>query len=325
MRAVYKEMVDHSLGAALSAIEVYNKPDFQYRNETFVILMINAWELLVKAKILKDNKNRKQALYLKKSNGHYKLSRTGNYMTIDIRGALEKLKISEIVRENIESLLEIRDTAIHFYNKDPISYTIFALGAATLQNYQKLVKSWFDKDLTDYNFYILPLGFKYSFKNFELLDLSSEPEAVQNLLGMIVNSQQKGATERGGFYLVADIKAEVVSAKKVADNSHVKIAIDQNSEAKGIIRTQKLTDRYPYSATQVWEQVSEALPDLKQSTYYSFLKASGVRSNLKYASYNFRNKQQENEYEASGKVPSAISPIYNQDAIEYILSNIEVK
>lgn len=325
MRAIYKEMVDHSLGAALSAIEIYNKPDFQYRNETFAILMINAWELLLKAKILKDNGHRKQALYIKTQEGRYKLSRTGNYMTIEIRSALNKLNINEVVKENIESLLEIRDMAIHFYNKDPISYTIFTLGVATLQNYQKLVKNWFERDLSDYNFYILPLGFKYSFKRFELLNISQEPTAVQNLLSMLVKRQQESKTEQEGFYLIADIKAEVISAKKIADDPHIKIAIDQASDTTGIIRTQKLTDKYPYSATQVWEQVREALPSLKQSTYYSFLNSHNIRSNPIFATYNFRNKQQEEEYKSSGKIPSSIAPIYNHDAIEHILTNIEEK
>ena len=47
----HKPFVEKSVGAALSAIEIYNKPDFKYREETFAILMINSWELLLKAKI----------------------------------------------------------------------------------------------------------------------------------------------------------------------------------------------------------------------------------------------------------------------------------
>ena len=50
MKAVYKQLLEKSLGAALSAIEVYNKPDFRHREECFVILLVNAWELLLKAK-----------------------------------------------------------------------------------------------------------------------------------------------------------------------------------------------------------------------------------------------------------------------------------
>src|SRR3990170_4012182 len=49
--------------ALLSAIEVYNKPAFKYREETFAILMLNAWELLLKAKVLSDNNNDPRCLY----------------------------------------------------------------------------------------------------------------------------------------------------------------------------------------------------------------------------------------------------------------------
>jgi hypothetical protein len=47
-----KALLEKSIASAISAIEVYNKPDFKYREETFSILMINAWELLLKSKIL---------------------------------------------------------------------------------------------------------------------------------------------------------------------------------------------------------------------------------------------------------------------------------
>ena len=50
---IYESLVDKSIGSMLSAIEIYNKPDFKYREETFSILAINSWELLLKARILK--------------------------------------------------------------------------------------------------------------------------------------------------------------------------------------------------------------------------------------------------------------------------------
>ena len=42
-------VLQKSIEAAKAAIELYNKPEFPYRNESFSILMINAWELLLKA------------------------------------------------------------------------------------------------------------------------------------------------------------------------------------------------------------------------------------------------------------------------------------
>ncbi len=50
-----RKLIENSIAASLSAIEIYNKPNFLYRNEVFCILIVNAWELLFKAKLLADN------------------------------------------------------------------------------------------------------------------------------------------------------------------------------------------------------------------------------------------------------------------------------
>ena len=86
-RLLYK-----SIASAISAIEIYNKPDFKYREETFSLLMTNAWELLLKARILQNNNNDLTALYIKekvKGRGgpwRYKRNRSGNKMTIGLTG-----------------------------------------------------------------------------------------------------------------------------------------------------------------------------------------------------------------------------------------------
>jgi hypothetical protein len=41
----------------ISAIEIYNKPAFAYREETFAILALNAWEISLKAELLNLRNN----------------------------------------------------------------------------------------------------------------------------------------------------------------------------------------------------------------------------------------------------------------------------
>jgi hypothetical protein len=69
----YQSLLDKSINSMLSAIEIYNKPDFKYREETFAILTINSWELLFKARILKLSKYNMKSIYQlearKKKNG----------------------------------------------------------------------------------------------------------------------------------------------------------------------------------------------------------------------------------------------------------------
>ena len=94
--------MDKSIQAAISSIEVYNKPDFKYREESFTILMVNAWETLLKAKIVNDENNKLSSIYIidkekVKQNGDpykspkYKKNRAGNYFTIDIFSCLKKV------------------------------------------------------------------------------------------------------------------------------------------------------------------------------------------------------------------------------------------
>src|SRR5712664_3495497 len=66
-RGSYRHLLKNANAALLAAIELYNKPQFQYRDECFVILLLNAWELLLKALISKSRgsifypKRRKEA------------------------------------------------------------------------------------------------------------------------------------------------------------------------------------------------------------------------------------------------------------------------
>jgi len=54
--------MERASAALLAAIEAYNKPDSQYRDEAFAILALNAWELLLKAKLVRERGNDIRAL-----------------------------------------------------------------------------------------------------------------------------------------------------------------------------------------------------------------------------------------------------------------------
>ena len=60
---IYESLIDKSISSMLSAIEIYNKPDFKYREETFAILAVNSWELLFKARLLKLNNYKLNSIY----------------------------------------------------------------------------------------------------------------------------------------------------------------------------------------------------------------------------------------------------------------------
>jgi hypothetical protein len=91
MKSRASSLLDKSVAAMLAAIKVYNKPNFPHRTDTFSILAFNAWELLLKARILQLDSNRIQAItvyeHRQNANGkqsaklYKKKSRAGNYVT----------------------------------------------------------------------------------------------------------------------------------------------------------------------------------------------------------------------------------------------------
>jgi len=46
MKARSKELLDRAVAATVAAIEIYNKPDFLYREQAFAVLAINGWEFI---------------------------------------------------------------------------------------------------------------------------------------------------------------------------------------------------------------------------------------------------------------------------------------
>ena len=54
-RPAYWPLVEKSQAACVAAIETYNRAASEYREENFAILMINAWELLLKARVMMEH------------------------------------------------------------------------------------------------------------------------------------------------------------------------------------------------------------------------------------------------------------------------------
>jgi hypothetical protein len=80
LKGSYRALRNNSKAAMLAAIEIYNKPQISYRDECFTILLVNAWELLVKAIL---SKNKQRIFYPKKQGEPYR--------TFSFRDALSKV------------------------------------------------------------------------------------------------------------------------------------------------------------------------------------------------------------------------------------------
>ena len=256
MKSKSSELLDKSTSAMIAAIEIYNKPDFLYRGETFSILAINSWELLFKAKYLRDNHNKMRSLYVmeiqknkdgsKSKKKKIKMTRSGNPFTHSIDFIANKLiakgELDQIVFDNISALIELRDSAIHFYNySTKFNIRIQEIGTASLKNYVLLYKKWFQKDLSAYNFYLMPLSFVQSTKGKDLLLLNNEEKNFFRYIEDLENS----AAHNDDYSIALNIN---VKFSKSTSKDDIKVAMSQDESAIKITLTEEqIREKYPMS------------------------------------------------------------------------------
>lgn len=227
-----------------AAIEVYNKPRADYRDETFSVLLINAWELLLKAIL---SKNGQSIFYRKKRNQPYR--------TLSLQDAFEAAKeyfpvdVPAIpVRRNLELIATYRDNAIHFYNEAGLSALVWALAQTSILNYRDLLMSIFGVDLArDVNWRILPLGARQPIDPIEYIARTSEAPkrsrpAVRQFVSEILavtKELKDGGVDSGRFLTVFNVKLE--SVKKIGE-ADVVVGVVKGGDVAGPLVVERAVD-----------------------------------------------------------------------------------
>lgn len=272
----YEGLIDKSIGSMLSAIEVYNKPDFKYREETFAILAVNSWELLLKARILKLNNFRINTIYCykpyvnkdgKKSSKKKVLDRNrcNNPKTISIFDAIQRLsnqnELPKNLKENIESLIEFRDNAIHFINILEYSKQVQELGFACIRNYVLILKHWHIKrDLNKYNLYLMPLA--YVDKKIEVE--STTTVEGQNFIKLI--RQKLASANPSEDYDIA-VKIELKFQKGNSFDG-IGVLFDKNGVPVNMSE-EDFRKRYPLTYKEVVKKARSLYSDFKQGSAFN--------------------------------------------------------
>lgn len=256
--AMYKK----AEAALIAAIEIYNKPDFAYREETFAILGINAWELLLKAKVLAESKNRPQALWVyefrQKADGSQtkrrfpRRNRAGNPHTIGLGHAITllegnaKTKLPNEVRGNLEALTEIRDNAVHFVNaRFELAKTVLEIGTACVKNFVALAEKWFQEDLSEYSLYLMPIGFLAAPAAAAISVGGEEGKLVSYLRNlMAAQNTTTTTTTSTAFHIALDLN---ISFKRSATDAVSTFTLTNDPNAPHVYLTEEdIRRKYPW-------------------------------------------------------------------------------
>jgi len=297
------KLVEKSIDACLSAIEIYNKPNFLYREEAFSVLMLNAWELLLKARILQENKNSIRSIEvwerITKKNGKPgkrlapKKNRAGNNLTIDLIRAANTVRsyarnnIDALCGENLRLLMDIRDNAIHFINPSRgLSARVQEIGTAAIRNYARACRDWFGKDLGRYNFYLMPLAFESAAGVIETAFSSEKNIAMANLAKLITDREAAFPFDPAKQFNVA-VRLDIQFMKKAgAQAITVRVDRDDPTAIPVAITAEEGLGLYPWRTVDLYDHLRKRYKDFKQNQkFFQLLKP--LKSNRGYCDTRF--------------------------------------
>ena len=299
-KSVTKLLLDSSQSALFAGIEIHNKPHIAFRYPTAAILIINAWELALKAYIYKYID--KKMIYDSDGVNTKSFSKT-LIITRDHINGQEKNKKFQAIYNNHDLLNDYRNTNIHFI-EGKLNPVIFMLMSKAVLNYDYFVKKYFNKDVTkDDNLIILPVGMKLPFDPIDYLKQdygSAHNEYVNRVVQSIRELNDEGIQESVvvGFDVYADRVRESKNADIIAslDDSDgavlfrkaIRVTDDPNAP---VYRLEP--DLPPLRYRDVMNRAKERMPSIKFNQ--NFNKAMEVvKSNPKLCQSNYLDPHKKN-------------------------------
>lgn len=287
---VLNNLVKNSISAYFAAVELHNKPNIPYRYETVTLLMMNAWELILKAYVKKYIKNRS----IFTNDGHTISAEKALCYTADHINA-QKPGSFLAAQRNFEEIEKYRNGIAHFYCEQLEPY-IFMLIAKSALNYVSFVKKYFDKDImADDGLFILPLGFKLPFNPVDFLSGSiakyASSKEAQEFIGSIIKATEdlESVGVQDSIVLGFDVYLESV---KKATNSDILAALTSDDRATALLTKQKrvrfdknaseivgMSDEefrriWKYSHSELLTWCKKNIPNFKQGPMYNEAKRS---------------------------------------------------
>lgn len=284
----HKKLCDNSRAAMLAAIEIYNKPQTTYREQVVTVLVVNAWELILKAALRKAKKN-----------VFYKKERGKDYRSFSLEHCIAEMDRSRLwpgpvdgdgVRANLHALTNYRNKIIHLYVSDNLDTILYMFLQQSIVNYRDFVLAIFGKDLADdITWTLLPLAASTPSDVVRSLRVDGDGGSAQVVedflrdLRRIIGEAEDLGADMGRIAVVQEINLN--SGKKIS-RADLEVAINQGAEARIVQRKVDPNETHPYSATQLIERANRARKGGRKLTIYDLTCMAwkySLRENSKYA------------------------------------------
>lgn len=246
-----ERLVDKSIEAFILGIEIYNKPTIVYRVEGFSFFICNAWELMLKAKLLKDG----ESIYYKNNPDR----------TLSLSDVIKKVYTDkrQPLRINLEKILDLRNTSTHFITDDYESvYAPFF--QANVLNFAQQMQRFHGKDITNYisqNFLTLKVN-QTELTNEEIRG-NYTPEMAEKLIkkkdDLKILKQKHSSND-----LYIPIKHEIIITRDKG-SADLKVAISRDADTNVQILKELMdpNDKYKLTFSDVINAVNKQIQTKK--------------------------------------------------------------
>lgn len=286
LESLSKNIVDKLLSkcveAFISGIELYNKPTIKYRVEGFSFFICNAWELMLKAHMMK--KFGEMSVYYKDNRSR----------TLSLENCIQKVFTNDKdpLRVNLEKIIELRNTSTHFITEE-YEMVYIPLFQSCVLNFSEKLMAFHEIDITSYipqNFLTLNITMK-AIDNTSII--AKYPEEIANkLIEINEDIVQLSVIQNEKFALKIEHHHYLVKDKSKATSL---VGIDNSAETKvKIIKELKDPNQtHPYNAKRGIEAINKKLQrekiDIKfnQYIFLLFVDYYELKSNERFCySYN---------------------------------------
>ena len=275
-------LIEKSIEAYVLSLETINRLSVQYRLETFSFLLCNAWELLLKAKVIHDSGD-DESIYYRGKEGDKRRS-------LSLRDCLKRTlpKSKDPLRRNIERIEELRNESVHLViSRIPVD--VARLFQAGVINYHEKLRNWFGESLAD-RYPVGMMTIEYDRapwqSDFGKSGLQEElgPDAASFLLAFCLELQQEseqlGRTPQ--FTIPLDYRLAFTKRHDEADII-VAYGSDGSDSVLPLHVPQDPGTTHPYRQKEVIEEVNQNLGvTINQYDIQSINKVHNVKSNNNY-------------------------------------------
>jgi hypothetical protein len=183
-KALAKALAANARSAVFAAVEIHNKPIFQYRYEVCTSLVINAWELALKAYIAQEHPS---VRLIKKDGSTKPFGECVACVSSKIGKSFEATK------HNLQLLYDYRNKIVHFY-QDDLGIVVLGLLKSSVLSFSEFMEEHFNIKLyEEANLILLPIGFTRPVSPLDFLSNQSAAKGCSAEVKSFLESIKKSA------------------------------------------------------------------------------------------------------------------------------------